>query len=380
MVRSIGPRLLFFCYLFHLLVHFLAYRPTCIMVTQTIKSDWNIIQQYMQMANQVLQSKYGGDTSSEVGAKSHPLGYNGWNADSQATISVTCETSAIHEWTRRVTNGASEVFIPRVCHKLPEQHPAHPTQMLYAWCALHMRDIRVAMRCETRRKCASHALHPTWEVRFLAWVTFGQYCIGVTIEVWFQYFWVGLSFAIISIKPKQTSESHRNKFILLLQKYVLVLKLTLPNKPVTFEIDVYKSRNLFERNKRKLLFHFQHFHGNRDQNTVVTNLFHQVVEARCVELRVTKHHGANSALRLELLGCSKFDHGPQLPYFKSIDKSNISWMETFAFASTSRLPDQCITRNSEEGRFVRGPFFVFGTFCPGTNCPRTLAYRNTWWD
>jgi hypothetical protein len=39
-----------------------------------------------------------------------------------------------------------------------------------------MRDIRVANAMQTRWMCALHALHPTWEARFIAWVTFGQYC------------------------------------------------------------------------------------------------------------------------------------------------------------------------------------------------------------
>ncbi|XP_064643342.1 uncharacterized protein LOC135497397 [Lineus longissimus] len=51
----------------------------------------------------------------------------------------------------------------------------------------------------------------------------------------------------------------------------------------------------------------KNFHGNRDQNTVVTNLFHYVFEARCIELAVSKHHGTKAGLRLELLGCKKDD-------------------------------------------------------------------------
>jgi hypothetical protein len=44
--------------------------------------------------------------------------------------------------------------------------------------ALHMRDIRAANAMQkTWRMRALQALHPTCEARFIAWVTFGQYCM-----------------------------------------------------------------------------------------------------------------------------------------------------------------------------------------------------------
>jgi hypothetical protein len=62
---------------------------------------------------------------------------------------------------------------------LPEQHPAHIPRRCCTHDARFMcsATLESQMRCKRRRKCASYALHPAWEVRFLAWVTFGQYCM-----------------------------------------------------------------------------------------------------------------------------------------------------------------------------------------------------------
>jgi hypothetical protein len=76
------------------------------------------------------------------------------------------------------------VWRANVTHMLCECY-ANVTRMLYRWGALHMRDIRVAnaMQNAIHRRdirvanAMLNALHPTWEARFIAWVTFGQYCM-----------------------------------------------------------------------------------------------------------------------------------------------------------------------------------------------------------
>jgi hypothetical protein len=67
-------------------------------------------------------------------------------------------------WHTRVTCCRSS--IPRTSH-------ADVVHMMRASYARHSSS---NVRCKTRRKRASHALHPVWEVRFLAWITFVQYC------------------------------------------------------------------------------------------------------------------------------------------------------------------------------------------------------------
>jgi hypothetical protein len=60
-------------------------------------------------------------------------------------------------------NYANVMRIPRRCHCTDEARFI---------CATFEQQ----MRCKTRWVRTLHALHSTWEARFIAWVTFGQYC------------------------------------------------------------------------------------------------------------------------------------------------------------------------------------------------------------
>jgi hypothetical protein len=61
---------------------------------------------------------------------------------------------------------------------------ANVTRMLHRWGALHMRDIRVAMRCKTRWMRAWHALHqsPNERLSFICSAYF-RVCIVVTKQI-----------------------------------------------------------------------------------------------------------------------------------------------------------------------------------------------------
>jgi hypothetical protein len=68
---------------------------------------------------------------------------------------------------------ANVTRMPRECcadvMRIQRRCQAYVAQMGRASYARHSRS-----KCDVKR--ASHGLHPAWEVRFLAWVTFGQYC------------------------------------------------------------------------------------------------------------------------------------------------------------------------------------------------------------
>jgi hypothetical protein len=97
-------------------------------------------------------------------------------------------TNGRHTRNKRVMKRVSNAVMTRECH-------ADVVRMSYRWGASYARhssgkcDVKRASyarhsssKCDVKRAYPAHYTRsPTWEARFIAWVTFGQYCsYGVT--------------------------------------------------------------------------------------------------------------------------------------------------------------------------------------------------------
>jgi hypothetical protein len=77
-----------------------------------------------------------------------------------------------HTRNKRVMKRVSNAVMTRECH----------ADVVRIKCSY---DARMSRRCcannVVRIRCRCHAMHPTWEARFIAWVTFGQNCNEISI-------------------------------------------------------------------------------------------------------------------------------------------------------------------------------------------------------